>query len=180
MGKRLFEYSLAIILLTMESYLELKQYKWIIMLMAQFGFKIWWQAVFLDDNCYCITAALTQVLFLLCTYVGLYVHMSSLEMSDVLSSGHTHSNMSVCAVSSDPTSSLPPKQINQTPGQTSASCDVCYELLNMSIFISILHVNLGNGTPAFDINTLPGQCLFCLTSKQKASLLSVADDAGWP
>lgn len=40
MEKRLFEYSLAIILLTMESYLELKQYKWIIMLMAQFGFKI--------------------------------------------------------------------------------------------------------------------------------------------
>lgn len=85
MGKRLFEYSIAIILLTMESYLELKQYKWIIMLMAQFGFKIWWQAVLPDDNCYCIIAALTQVLFLLCTYVGLYVHMSSLEMSDVLS-----------------------------------------------------------------------------------------------
>lgn len=82
MGKRLFEYSLAIILLTMESYLELKKYKWIIMLMAQFGFKIWWQAVFLDDHCYCITAALTQVF---CAYVGLYVHIISLEVSDVLS-----------------------------------------------------------------------------------------------
>lgn len=35
----------------MKSYLELKQYKWIIMLMAQFGFKIWWQALFLGDCC---------------------------------------------------------------------------------------------------------------------------------
>lgn len=51
MEKRLFEHSLAIILLTMRSYLGLKQYKWIIMLMAQFGFRIWWQAVFLDDRC---------------------------------------------------------------------------------------------------------------------------------
>lgn len=80
MEKRLFEYSLAIILLTMESYLELKQYKWIIMLMAQFGFKIWWQAVFLDDHRSCITVALTQVFS---AYVGLYVHNISLEMSDV-------------------------------------------------------------------------------------------------
>lgn len=35
----------------MKSYLELKRYKWIIMLMAQFGFKIWWQALFLGDCC---------------------------------------------------------------------------------------------------------------------------------
>lgn len=35
----------------MRSYLELKQYKWIIMLIAQFGFRIWWQAVVLDDCC---------------------------------------------------------------------------------------------------------------------------------
>lgn len=46
----------------MESYLELKLYKWIIMLIAQFGFKIWWQVVFLGDHCSCITADLTQVL----------------------------------------------------------------------------------------------------------------------
>lgn len=84
MEKWLFEYSLAIILLTMESYLELKQYKWIIMLMDQFGFKIWWQAVFLDDRCSCITAALTQVLTGV-QYVGSYVHIISLQMSDVLS-----------------------------------------------------------------------------------------------
>lgn len=82
MEKRPFEYSLAIILLTMKSYLELKQYKWIIMLMAQFGFKIWWQAVFLDDRCSCNTVTLTQVF---CAYVGFYVHNISLEMSDVLS-----------------------------------------------------------------------------------------------
>lgn len=33
----------------MKSYLELKQCKCIIMLMAQFGFKTWWQALFLGD-----------------------------------------------------------------------------------------------------------------------------------
>lgn len=81
-GKEVFEYSLAIILLTMESYLELKQYKWIIMLMAQFGFKIWWQAVFLHDHCSCIAVALTQVFR---AYVGSYVHIISLEILDVFS-----------------------------------------------------------------------------------------------
>lgn len=34
----------------MKSYLELRQCKCIIMLMAQFGCKIWWQALFLGDG----------------------------------------------------------------------------------------------------------------------------------
>lgn len=103
MENRLFEYNLAIILLTMECYLELKQYKWIIMLMAQFGFKIWWQAVFLEDHCSWITVALTQVLCvcgLVCSY-----HLTGDVRCFVL---RPHSNMCVCVrvcmYSSDTTS----------------------------------------------------------------------------
>lgn len=62
----------------MESYLELKQYKWIIMVIAQFGLGIWWQAVFVECWTW-ITVCRTQVL---CVYVGLYVHLISAEMSD--------------------------------------------------------------------------------------------------
>lgn len=56
----------------MKSYLKLKQYKWIIMLMAQFGFKIWWQALFLGDCCSHRFATAANV------------HHISLEISDAV------------------------------------------------------------------------------------------------
>lgn len=149
----------------MESYLELKQYKWIIMLMAQFRYKICWQAVFLDDHCSCITAALTQVLR---AYVGLYVHIIRRCQMFCPEAIWFY----VCRVFfSDPTffASHTSKQgfwVNWL--WTFGSCDVCisfclcvffepdgYKLFNVSIFISSLHVNVVHGTPA--LTSLPSQ-----------------------
>lgn len=97
--------------------------------------------------------------------------------------------MFVCAVSSDPTSSLPLEQIHQTSGQT--GCELLllvtyaflephsYALLNMSIFISISHVNLVTRTPA--LTSYPPRTVFVLPDIKTESLLLCVDyDADWP
>lgn len=125
----------------MESYLELKQYKWIIMLMDQFRFKIWWQAVFPDDHCCCITAALAQVL---CAYVGLYVHIIWRCQTFCLEATWIH--VCVCRF-----------WVNWL--WTFGSSDVCILSVSLSpwaqFYIYSQHVNVVRGTPA--LTSLPSQ-----------------------
>lgn len=154
----------------MESYLELKQYKWIIMLMAQFGFKIWWQAVFLWSLLLHYSGSHTgflRVCGLICSY-----HLTGDVRCSVLRPQY---NVSVCVfLWHNFFASHTNKQgLWANWLWTCAPCDVCIypffclcvslkprgcKLFNVLIFIMLTACQCCSWNSVFDITALPGQC----------------------